>query len=153
MNITFGYLHFTSISEVCQLGYLSITQLQNKAKPFVFCGQNSKFTLYPPFGLFQIGVGYHFHIFFKIHFFYVIIDNSIFSSIRLKYISVPNPVRIVSRTLIRKKTTLLSLVISVIKINYIELKMHQQCFTKYFVFDGPGFSSQILKMQNNHFKT
>ena len=135
MNITFEHLHLTSSSETCQLGSIKVKNLQNKAQYFLFCGQNSKFCLYPPFTFFQIFVAYHSYYYLNIYFFYVIMDKHIILNSPLNTEHIPSDV--VSMLLIQTENILLSLMITVLKRDYIVFDMDQDLIPKYVVFDGP----------------
>ena len=140
VNVTFHFIYFHGSSNNCQLGYINveIKTLQNRSENnFLFCGQHSKFSIFPACRNLDIKLKTYEQIFFRQLFTHEVIDWKILST----YNSTDNISHIPEMVFFRENSTLQTFSIKVNHYEDILLEISTDLESTMFLLDGPGLVS------------
>lgn len=143
LNFTFHFIHFSS--DICYFANVTVEKSRNVAPDkFCFCGQHSKFDLYPVFNPVKTQVNTaHVKTFYNFNVTYLIFDADIAESVNIDTEKVSS-LSFISTITIRKTKQLMHCFIEVLKIYQLVIdNFTADCF-ECSIFNGPGFLSPII---------
>ena len=140
ITVTFHFIYFHGSSNNCQLGYVEVKPIENRSENnFLFCGQLSKFLIFPTYRNIVIKVKTNEQIFFRQLFTYQVIDWKILSS----YSSSNNISHIPEIIFSKQSTTLQTFSIKVNHYEGILLAFSTDIQWIIFLHNGPGLASPL----------
>ena len=153
-NITFKGIYFTSSSEDCAGGNLTVWNSVSKQEAFIYCGHHSTFSLYPKFNNINIDISVANSVFVILNASYSVMDIDFVINNPIVYgFMYSESIKLLSNHLIRSEYFLSIYLIQVFSINSISLNYLNLLHYTIVVYDGPGFLSSIIKADSGFYQT
>ena len=154
LNLTFHTIYFSSGSNNCHAGNVTVENISSDEESFLYCGYHSMFNLYPKWAVIDIVFSADKFSHFKINVSFSIIDPNLIISIPVsKNVTKISKIHIGSIFNLENKQTLLSYSIVVERIKFIILHVNEYLVQKYIIYDGPGYLSEMVSKFQNIYKT
>ena len=146
LNITFFIIYFSIGLQKCDFAALRIYRHGKKNSLFTFCGHHPLFNFYPDFIKVLLRFKTWMNMLFTLNFSFTVIDHCIVYNIPKDYIAGAMP-NLIYKT--GHGSLVASFFIEVKKISYVVLNFTHNLVFNYVVYDGPGFSVNLIAVNNS----